>query len=376
MKNTQKGFTNIILIVAVVVLAGALGYVALVKKSAPDEKQSAVTENTQNNPPVTNVATGTSTRIAETIGWQTHANREIGFSFKYPQKWTATDSLNINTCCLDLFNLENFNQNDDPRISGAMKAQFVYSVRTPQLNKQEFINKLVLDSKKDGEIPMPAIKESSIASLPNENGLDVIKFEGGCCGAVNYIIPIKNDFSEMISVSVWRQDPLFEKVLSTFKFTTTSESTQGVPSEVVGWKKYINSQYGFEVKYPENYFEFGKSGDSNISFRSTEGCKSLVMGGGEWPADCQDYNISIQKNKMSVGGAGVTKTYLSIVGIQAEKIVTSGGMWDNMAQVIVQFQRGQDWYIQTFTFNQNKSDVAEGLMNKILSTFKFISIVK
>ncbi|MBI2055962.1 MAG: IPT/TIG domain-containing protein [Candidatus Sungbacteria bacterium] len=42
----QKGFANIILIVLVVVLAGALGYVTLVKKLAPVEQPS--TNNSQN----------------------------------------------------------------------------------------------------------------------------------------------------------------------------------------------------------------------------------------------------------------------------------------------------------------------------------------
>ena len=56
----QKGFANIMLIILVVVLAGALGYVALVKKSP--EPSSVPQENTNNvntvTPPVTtNTAT-------------------------------------------------------------------------------------------------------------------------------------------------------------------------------------------------------------------------------------------------------------------------------------------------------------------------------
>lgn len=49
MKNIQtKGFANIILIVAVVILVGALGYVTLVKKSAPvEQQQPIVAGNTQ-----------------------------------------------------------------------------------------------------------------------------------------------------------------------------------------------------------------------------------------------------------------------------------------------------------------------------------------
>lgn len=48
MENSQKGFSNIILIIAVVILASVLGYVTLVKKSVPFEQhQSNNSQNTQ-----------------------------------------------------------------------------------------------------------------------------------------------------------------------------------------------------------------------------------------------------------------------------------------------------------------------------------------
>lgn len=140
--------------------------------------------------------------------------------------------------------------------------------------------------------------------------------------------------------------------------------------KTLGWKIYANSTYGFEVRYPGSYSEFHKTGDSSVSFRSTEGCRSLVMGGGEWPADCQDYSISIQKNNISV--AGITRTFIDVAGMKAESTrESSGGMWDNMAQIVVQFQKGQNWYVQTFTYNKGKAQVAESVMNQILATFKF-----
>ena len=51
----KKGFANIVLIILVVVLAGALGYVALIKKTAPVEQpQSTNSQNTQvTQPPIT-----------------------------------------------------------------------------------------------------------------------------------------------------------------------------------------------------------------------------------------------------------------------------------------------------------------------------------
>lgn len=56
MKNSQKGFANIILIVAVVILAGALGYVTLVKKSN-------IAENAQPAKNTTIAETPTATQV-------------------------------------------------------------------------------------------------------------------------------------------------------------------------------------------------------------------------------------------------------------------------------------------------------------------------
>lgn len=66
MKNSQKGFANVVLIVLVVILAGAVGYFALVKKSPTPTNEAQPTNNipqqqtppvTTKNPPVTTPAT-------------------------------------------------------------------------------------------------------------------------------------------------------------------------------------------------------------------------------------------------------------------------------------------------------------------------------
>ena len=60
----RKGFANIVLILVVVVLVGALGYFAFVKKSEPVAQQSPTPDKNAN--------------------WKTYADSNLNYSFQYP----------------------------------------------------------------------------------------------------------------------------------------------------------------------------------------------------------------------------------------------------------------------------------------------------
>ena len=151
----------------------------------------------------------------KTTNWQGHSNIDIGFSFKYPSTWKVDDGLKINTCCLNVFNSMNPYQGDFLK-QGVMKAQFQYHVDASIVSKQQYIDSLI---KGTGESEMGTpISKSSIVSVQNENGLDITKFNGGV-GNVGYVIPRKQNFSEVIYVIVWNPDSTFEKVLSTLNLT-------------------------------------------------------------------------------------------------------------------------------------------------------------
>lgn len=87
----QKGFANIILIVLVVVLAGALGYFIITKKSEPVSQQQ--TQNSQNQIPSQNLPSKTqapSPTLPTTVkseNWKTYQNNKYGFEFGYPENW-------------------------------------------------------------------------------------------------------------------------------------------------------------------------------------------------------------------------------------------------------------------------------------------------
>jgi len=91
----QKGFVNIALIVLlVVVLGGGIGYVILTRtqETTPTSEQSPtpspITDQTpaMQNPPTTPV---------DKTSWKTYRSEKYGFEFRYPEKITPLDTLNL-----------------------------------------------------------------------------------------------------------------------------------------------------------------------------------------------------------------------------------------------------------------------------------------
>ena len=91
MNMNQKGFSNIVLIVLIViVLAGVVGYMALVKKSAPTEQSNNV-QNVQPTPPTTTNNLPPPPVAKETSGLKTYSDNSLGFTFQYPNDYTVTE---------------------------------------------------------------------------------------------------------------------------------------------------------------------------------------------------------------------------------------------------------------------------------------------
>ena len=82
----QKGFANIILVVVIVMLVGAVGYFAFVKKSEPVAQQPTPTPTQVTNTPKSS-PTPTTTPADPTANWKTYTNTQHGIEFKYPNNW-------------------------------------------------------------------------------------------------------------------------------------------------------------------------------------------------------------------------------------------------------------------------------------------------
>lgn len=85
----QKGFANIVLIVLVVILAGAVGYLTLVKKSSTPTSETQPTNNspTQQTPPASTTQTSPPLSNANKPGWKIYSG--AGFEVQYPENTFA-----------------------------------------------------------------------------------------------------------------------------------------------------------------------------------------------------------------------------------------------------------------------------------------------
>lgn len=146
---------------------------------------------------------------------------------------------------------------------------------------------------------------------------------------------------------------------------TTDLSVQDETSE---WKTYTNTQYGFELKYPNNYV---LTEDKNrVSIKSSPDC--ILSEGMVWPKNCFSYDLLIQNNEILISGTGVSKTKINVAGYMGEKTEDENqGMWTDLIQTTVQFSRNNKWYINYISFNLGNKIEAENLFDRILSTFKF-----
>ena len=223
-----------------------------------------------------------------TADWKTYTNAQYGFEFKYPVDWKIDDNLKLNRCCLDVFNSPEPYQGDSLK-QNVMKAQFQYQTLSTVSSMEQFINRAIADNNQSEM--SPKITRGSITNFKNQNGIDIIKFDYGQASLkYTYSIPMKPDFSQMINILVWNPDPVFDQILSTFKFTDSVDTST--------WKTYTNTQYGFSFMYP---LDWTYDGTSEIFFDKIDpatGKRQFSEGTGGFNLSIVDGNISTVYTKV------------------------------------------------------------------------------
>ena len=101
MYHSQKGFANIILVVIILIFAGAVAYYASIKNPVALAPSPAQTPITSAMPTPTAIVTSPTPALSsETANWKTYRNEQYGFEMKYP---TSLQKVNTNNSSYDQF---------------------------------------------------------------------------------------------------------------------------------------------------------------------------------------------------------------------------------------------------------------------------------
>lgn len=196
------------------------------------------------NEPKTPTQTATPVPVIDTTDWKTYTNKELGFSFKYPQDAKYSIDPNVKNGIQIWLEVPN---------------NFTFYITTVPNSK-----KLSLDNPQQlfNNGPFTADLGNAILTQTDLGGLKAYKADNCCINhefnfwALTEIATIKNQYVYEIRVESkehTKQYPsnvdrkLLDQILSTFKFTDQSQT-----ADTSSWKTYTNSKLGYSLKYPPN----------------------------------------------------------------------------------------------------------------------------
>jgi hypothetical protein len=259
--KSQKGFLPIwIILVAVALIAASTGVAVYQTKKATVPKAATSPQVIESaNPLLPEEGNGevgatvspspTPGTIGDYTGWKTYRNEKYGFEFRYPVGVSMRDFESIGHNRLEgkslsfpeegpfLF-LEIF-RNDQQDLS--LRNWFETVLRGHEFTGGD----IETEGRVDGVDSINNIFLNDVPALEVvgnvfENRMRrIFVFRG------SFVIEFYSDYPMDI-----QDPPVVSQILSTFKFIAPTPT----PDPTAGWKTYRNDKYGFEVKYPRDWF--------------------------------------------------------------------------------------------------------------------------
>lgn len=310
----------------------------------------------------------------ETANWKTYTNTQYGFEFKYPNDWILKDGKELGIS--PMFNYiqitKNLDDNDYERI------EFTSSQQDLQTGSNTAGPQIDLGGMKwssgnfNNGVPGQNAPHDSLALFTKS-------------GSTFYEITLYPNDTAIVSSD-------FSQILSTFKFI----------GETANWKTYTNTQYGFEVKYPNSYQlrTMPISGSDQwintyFGWQAVSGETILVLVSMPdiYPGtdfDAGSFIVSVTNESQShcgklrqgdygqaagtvtVSGVVFSKTQVSGAGLGHQGFTNIYAGWHNNKCIIISTDLQTSGYGGSDAItSQINSTIIFSALDKILSTFKF-----
>ena len=202
------------------------------------------------------------TSTDQTAGWRSFSSEIGGYNIKYPSNWSLSlyppkkpvwFDMGKELLCLS----DTINHDCSESHAFGLDGNFIIDVyeNTDKRDLNTIINEW-----ENGEIDNWKYKPEQFKKI-EINGLPGILLQVSQVDADNKEAGskrgflINQNFVYQIGINYKTNDELVnaEAVLSTFKFTTPSQTVGPALSGVEGWKTYTNSDYGYEIKYSSDW---------------------------------------------------------------------------------------------------------------------------
>lgn len=195
------------------------------------------------------------------------------------------------------------------------------------------------------------IKDTFLGRLP------AISWEinGGDLSATEYLVKRANGVT-FITVSGYMYEKITNQILSTFKFTDQTQTT-----DTSNWKTYINKKSNFEIKYPPNwYLNQDILSNYEISIKTTNNTPYPIV-------KCDFIDPPLDFSDSKITNIGTIPSLNSEITINKEEFLHPQSFVDTITTYIFSQQNKKRLALRCFYLD----DSLKSQLNEILSTLKF-----
>lgn len=231
----------VLIVVVVLVLGGIGGYLLGTKVSLTP--MPTIVPKAINNYPL-------ATTSDETAGWKTYTNTKYSYSVKYPANFEVKEQES------DIFLFQSSFESTDNK----------------EKTWEDFMVEVTKKTGADGELGVVDYRKWQVIGhisdkISKETKIKIDRFDGVRLDYEIISTPVVEQatvilFGENYNYSLIGDRKLVDLALSTFKFLP--QISPAVTDETANWKLYINNKYGFQLKYPSQWYSCNLNKEDNL----------------------------------------------------------------------------------------------------------------